>query len=740
MRRLVLLTLGFGLGCAVCAYLLTEEEIRLLFGCALVLLILPVLAGKWRLAQGRMLLLLGLCLSAGWFLGYHALYLNQVLEMDSQIKDTTVEITDYSYETDYGTAAQARVTVGGTSYPTKVYLGGKEAYSPGDTLTGPFRFQTTLPGGTRPSAYHRGRGTFLLLYQAGELTAGHEEGASWTEKTAALRKSLKDVLAACFPQDTGPFAKALLLGDTGDLDYETDTSLKVSGIRHVAAVSGLHVSMLFALIGGLTMKRRFLTELVGLPALALFAALAGFTPSVTRACLMFGLMLLSRLLNKNYDSASALAFAALVMLTANPLVITDPGFQLSVASVAGILLFSGRIQKWMMKGVSREAGRRKTLREVVTASVSVSLSAQVFTAPLCALHFGVVSLIGVATNLLTLWAITFLFCGIMGVCLIYVLWCPVAVALAEGLSWGIRYVLAVAKTMARFPLAAVYTRSSYIVCWLAFLYVLLAVFLLQRNKKPKMLTCCAVMGLCAALLCSWVEPMLDEVRFTVLDVGQGQCLLFQSQGYTFLVDCGGEDDGETADTAAETLLSQGITRLDGLILTHCDRDHAGGVEGLLSRVETNLVILPEGENDLKLEGREGVITLRDKLELTFGSGVLRIYPAKYSGTPNEKSLCVLFDTEKCDILITGDRNSAGERALLEAGDLPKVDILVAGHHGSKYSTSQALLTAVQPDIVCISVGKNNPYGHPAPELLTRLAENGCKVCRTDLSGDILIRR
>ena len=100
----------------------------------------------------------------------------------------------------------------------------------------------------------------------------------------------------------------------------------------------------------------------------------------------------------------------------------------------------------------------------------------------------------------------------------------------------------------------------------------------------------------------------------------------------------------------------------------------------------------------------------------------------------------MFDTEKCDILITGDRSSLGEGWLLQKKTLPKVDILIAGHHGAKDSTSPELLQAVRPETVCISVGEDNLFGHPAPELLARLKDFGCTVHRTDREGTILIRR
>ncbi len=100
----------------------------------------------------------------------------------------------------------------------------------------------------------------------------------------------------------------------------------------------------------------------------------------------------------------------------------------------------------------------------------------------------------------------------------------------------------------------------------------------------------------------------------------------------------------------------------------------------------------------------------------------------------------MFDTENCDILITGDRSAYGERMLLHAGKIPEVDVLIAGHHGSKNSTCEDLLAAAQPQTVCISAGRDNLYGHPAAETLQRLEHFGCTVYRTDRDGTITIRR
>jgi competence protein ComEC len=206
-----------------------------------------------------------------------------------------------------------------------------------------------------------------------------------------------------------------------------------------------------------------------------------------------------------------------------------------------------------------------------------------------------------------------------------------------------------------------------------------------------------------------------------------------------MVDCGGSSDSMAADAAAETLLSQGISKLDGLILTHYDKDHAGGLENLLSRIDVDMMILPPVYSAIPLKS-ENILYACEDLVLTADQSEIYIYTALNAGTSNEMSLCILFDTENCDILITGDRNLLGEHALLQRNSIGDVDVLVAGHHGSADSTGDELLAAVRPEIVCISAGVGNIYGHPHRELLRRLESHGCTVYRTDLHGDIVIRR
>jgi len=738
VRRIMWFALGFGAACAFCAYLYIPKHL------ALPLLILSfLLCALFRnctRAACTAILLMGMGTGCIWFSGFQSRVLEPVFVLDGMTRETQIRCSDYDQKTDYGVRTRGTIQVGERSYPVLVYLEETEGTGPGMVLSGPFRFQITAPGGQKESAYYQGEGIFLLAYQEGELTVS-QENAALRDTPAMLRRWIAGILKGSLPEDAFAFAQALLLGDTSELEYEVLTDLTVSGIRHIVAVSGLHVSVLFGLLNLVTFKKRFLSALIACPVLALFAAMTGFAPSVSRACIMCSMMMLSALLNREYDGPTALSVSGLILLAVNPLVIVSAGYQLSFASVFGIFLFAPGIRNWIRSWLPVKKGHRIRNRLVswFALSVSVTLGATAATLPLCAVYFGVISLAAVLTNLLVLWAVSLIFYGLMAVCLLGAPWPAGAGILGSILAVLIRFVLAAAKLIGRFPLSAVYTCSFYITAWLVFLYVLLAFFLGTRKRDSRAFLCSVTITLCAALMASWCEARRDDVRFTVLDVGQGQCLLFQSEGRSIMVDCGGTSDTEAADSAAELLLSQGISRLDALILTHYDRDHCAGAGNLLSRMDTQLLILPPVYSDLELDAQQIIYTYED-LVFTSGKTRINIYTSKITGESNENSICILFDTENCDILITGDRDEFGERLLLRHADIPDVDVLVAGHHGSRYSTGEDLLNAVRPEIVCISAGANNPFGHPAPELLQRLEDYGCRIYRTDLHGDIVIRR
>lgn len=749
LRKLMWFAVGFCGASIVGSYfydLLSWTLAVILFLCGCILAV----ATHW-VRSLRILAVLTLSFSIGvfWFLAYDNFYLKNARGMDGTTQECVVEISDYSYPTSRGSAVTGWMKLAGKPYQVLVYLNTDSAYKPGDQINGKFYLSFTAKSDPEEASYRRSEGIFLIASQRGDVTEECAQETPLYGYPAVWRKGITARIEELFPNDAAAFAKALLLGDRSDITYETSTAFKVSGISHIVAVSGLHVSIIFSLIYLFCGRKRVPVFMIGLPVLFLFAAVTGFSPSVTRACIMQALVLLAMLTDREYDPPTALSFAVLTMLVINPMVVVSISFQLSVGCMIGIFLLTPRIQNWFLERTPlkkiKGKGFLSRLRNWFVTSISVSMGASVMTVPLVAYHFGTISLISLLTNLLIVWFISYIFYGIILACVIS----AGSMFFGKLAAWlvvlPIRIVLGTATQLSQIPLAAVYTESIYIVIWLVGMYALLAIFLLMKKKPVWVFACLCTVSLCAALAASWMEPWTDSYRVTMLDVGQGQCILLQSEGKTFLVDCGGDWDSDCADLASETLLSQGIQRIDGLIVTHYDKDHAGGVPYLLTRISADHVYLPEildpyGISDeiRRFADPGACITVSSDLTLTYGNSKLTIFGPENFNLENESSLCILFQQENCDILITGDRSDFGERLLLNRTELPELELLVAGHHGSGKSTGERLLDKTRPQYVFISVGDNR-YGHPAEQLLQRLRQFGCCVYRTDQNGTIVFR-
>lgn len=743
MRKLLWFTLGFGGACLFCAYLLWDVG-------AVIPAVLSTFSGilflvfgiKRKALRSLGLVLMGCAAALGWFSLYRAEYLNPLLPLDGEKLTITIYADEASEKSLYGSQVSGWTQIDGKPYRIRLYLKKDQTMEAGDRLTAETLLRLTLPGGKKENRYYAGNGLFLLGTQKSEGTVNKSGRKDWIllpGKTAAL---LKRTIAACLPEEGVPFAQALLLGDTDGLDYETDLALKLSGIRHAVAVSGLHVGILYGLIRVFTLRKRWLTAMIGLPTLLFFAAMAGFTPSVSRACLMTGLMVLGDVFLKSYDAPTALSFGTGMLLLVNPLSAGSVSLQLSVASVSGILLIYPVWRGWYGRKTEKlpKRGFRGKLLRWFGDSVGISLSAMLFTTPISALYFGSVSLISPLTNLLTLWCVELIFCGTALLCLMGLIFQPGAILFGKLLMFPIRYVLGTARLLSRFPLAAVYTRSIFVNLWLVLTGILCVLIFWQKRHIGRYATVC-MLSLAAALFCSWWIPRQDDFRATVLNVGQGQSVLLQSRGHAVLVDCGGGSAATAANAAAEELLSQGIRNLENIILTHPDQDHVNGVPYLLERVSTEQVMICGNREEYPgIPPETGSLSVSKAMRVPLGSGEIRVFPPEAGASGNDNCICVLFTADDYAILITGDREKSGEMALLAARDVPDVDILVVGHHGSKTSTCQELLDTAKPEIAVVSAGKNNAFGHPTEVVLERLGKMNCKIYRTDQDGTVTFRR
>ncbi|MEG1721111.1 MAG: MBL fold metallo-hydrolase, partial [Pseudoflavonifractor sp.] len=341
--------------------------------------------------------------------------------------------------------------------------------------------------------------------------------------------------------------------------------------------------------------------------------------------------------------------------------------------------------------------------------------------------------------------------GFMGgliAALVHFVFPPLGRALAFLVSMLIRYVQNLAIWLAAFPFAALPMGSLYLRLWFCGSYLILILYLLWRGekKRPIIPLCACGLTLCAALLFTAAPQGQGALEVSILDVGQGQSVLLTSGDARALVDCGGNGLQDAGDVAATWVQKSGSNRLDLLVLTHYHADHANGVATLMARLEIAAIALPDVEPEeplraeiLALAQAEGaeIIFIREDAHVVFGDASLKLYAPLGDGGANEAGLSILATAGSFDALMTGDMNSAVEKRLVKYGDLPDIELLIAGHHGSAHASSEELLMAVRPEYAVISVGHNS-YGHPADAALERLAAAGCAIYRTDQMGTVTI--
>ncbi|MBQ8003731.1 MAG: MBL fold metallo-hydrolase, partial [Oscillospiraceae bacterium] len=308
-------------------------------------------------------------------------------------------------------------------------------------------------------------------------------------------------------------------------------------------------------------------------------------------------------------------------------------------------------------------------------------------------------------------------------------------------------IMSVINAMASLPLTEVFAGEPIVLFAVCFVCLILVYAISVGTKKIRALF--SVAAIFVTILCSGVVLSFGKssqttdtagIRFDVLDVGQGQCIVATSGESCVVIDCGGDEPADMI--AISHLSSRGITNIDALVLTHAHADHANGAEYLMRAIETKSVYMPatdrenavfiEIENNADKACNTVFVDVDTTIQLDGMKIKLLTLPA--GSDENENGLVVLVCDGEYEALITGDIATSNEKLIIDR--IPDCESYIVGHHGSKTSSSQALLNRALPELSVISVGVGNTYGHPSPQAMKRLHNIGSEIRRTDTEGTL----
>jgi competence protein ComEC len=571
---------------------------------------------------------------------------------------------------------------------------------------------------------------WLLSRRLG-ATGSVKDGQRLSTPGTGVRDALRRRLAAVDAQGQEGALAALLLGDRGGIERERWQVLQATGTVHLMIISGQHIGLLagllYGLVAGLARLGAWPRRLPWLPwacGLAFAGALtygwlAGFQVPVRRACLMLGLVLLWRLRYRPLMIGWPLLVALVLVLLIEPLASLQPGFWLSFGAVGVLLLvFAGRLGRWRWW---HAWSRAQWLIAIGLLPMLLALGLPV-------------SLSGPVANLLAVPWISLLVLplALLGSGSLWV-W-P---ALGEALLWLAGGLLGLLfEWLGGLARAVPPWRAGQLPDHLVVLAGLGAFFLLLPAGLPLRL-----LGVPLLLLVVFTpRPGVPhgEVEVWHMDVGQGLAVLLRTRQHTLLYDAGPasahSDAGE--QVVLPLLRGLGVKALDRLLISHAHADHAGGALSVFEELPVGEVIAGEPTAmDVRLAARDcssGQRWTWDGVEFALWRWA--------AATDSNSASCVLHVRAGGEsLLLTGDIEAAAERALV-ASDLPiRAQWLQAPHHGSRTSSTMALLRAVEPAAVLISRGHGNSFGHPHPRVMARYRDLGIEIHDTALEGALKIQ-
>lgn len=563
----------------------------------------------------------------------------------------------------------------------------------------------------------------------------------YLEGITQIRERMSRSLDLVLSETDSQVLRAMLLGEKGQLDEQIKERYQSGGISHILAISGLHISIIGMAAFGFLRKIRCPVRTAGILCIVLmgsYVVMTGQSVSAARALLMFSLMIAGKILGRTYDLRTGAAFAAILILADNPYYLFYSGFLLSFGAVLGIAVFMPVLKELL------------PWKNPVAEGLKASLAVQIMSMPVLLSSFYEFPLYSVLLNLCVIPLMSLVvFMGLLGGFA-----GMINVAAGSFLAAPVHYILEFYNILCigseKLPFHNIIIGKPSINRIILYYGISLLILVLWKKISHKRLR----KTLPAVLFCIMLLVLTGrgnpEFELVSLDVSQGDGIFIQSQGLHMLVDAGSSDVKEVGKYRILPFLkSQGIRKLDYVLMTHADADHISGIRELMQQdYPIRCLLLPDiaGRDEpymemIKLAEDAGIEVrmIAEGMELKQGGLFIHCLHPSRGYQPldrNDGSVVLAVQYDQFRFLLTGDLGEEGEERILN--ELLPVDILKAGHHGSNTSTSIQFLEKTMPKAALISCGAGNSYGHPHQETLDRLNAIGCRTFLTMQSGAITV--
>ena len=548
-----------------------------------------------------------------------------------------------------------------------------------------------------------------------------------------IQKKIKETIKEELPDETGNLLLAILVGDKKDLSEQIQINFKNSNLSHMLAVSGAHVSYIIVGLTYITQnsimgKRKGRVFCIFF--LIIFMAITNFTPSVTRACIMAILTLVSKILYKKADIYTNISISALIILLYNPYSLLDLGFQLSFGGTIGIVIF--------MRFIKKKQEEPKLLNYIKQMAL-VSICANIIIIPIIMNNFNTVSLTFLVSNILASPILAIIVIVGFSIIIISIISHSLSNLLVFWLNPILNLLIKISSFCSKLPFAKILVVTPYI--FNIIFYYTIILYLVNYNNLKQFIKKKTVILLSIILILSnfifYILP--QDLKIYFIDVGQGDSTLIVTPSKkTILIDGGGSESFDVGEKVLlPYLLGRRIRKIDYIMISHFDTDHCKGIFTVIENLKVkNIIISKQAEKsenykkfkEIVANKKINIILVKagDKIKIDKYIYFKILFPTEkliMQNPLNNNSIVSQLNYKSFKMLFTGDIEEMAEKEILNLQkDKLKSTILKVAHHGSNTSSTQEFINSVKPELALIGVGKNNTFGHPSECVVEKLRD------------------